>query len=173
MERDGKNTLVAEDLAVAVLSACRTSGLMIATAESCTGGLIAAALTDISGSSDVVERGFVTYSNTAKHEMLGVPENMIATKGAVSKDVAIAMAEGALENSRADIAVAVTGVAGPSGGSETKPVGLVHLAVAYVNHPTVHIERRFGSIGREQIRHRTVQAGLQLILDQLADQVRG
>lgn len=161
--------LIAKDLAIEVLNACRRSSLMIATAESCTGGLIAAALTDIAGSSDVVERGFVTYSNDAKHELLGVPKHLIETKGAVSQEVAIAMAEGALKSSRADIAVAVTGVAGPSGGSEAKPVGLVHLAVAHTGHPTVHIERRFGNIGREKIRYQTVLTGLQLVLDQLND----
>src|SRR5262245_48999066 len=118
--------LVAE--AAALLDTCRRRGLMLASAESCTGGLVAALLTEIAGSSDVVERGFVTYSNAAKHELLGVPQAMLATHGAVSDPVARAMADGALANSKADAAVAITGVAGPGGGSLEKPVGLVHFA---------------------------------------------
>ena len=113
-----------------LLALCRARNLLIATAESCTGGLIAAALTAIAGSSDVVDRGFVTYSNEAKTEMLGVPGSLIASKGAVSEAVATAMAAGVLERSRADIAVSVTGVAGPGGGSSEKPVGLVWLGLA-------------------------------------------
>ena len=113
--------------AESLLEACRTRGLKLATAESCTGGLIAALLTEIPGSSDVVERGFVTYSNEAKSEELGVPADLIAAHGAVSEPVARAMAEGALAHSHADLAVSVTGVAGPGGGSAAKPVGLVHL----------------------------------------------
>jgi len=111
--------------AEALLAACRARGLRLATAESCTGGLIAAALTAIAGSSDVLERGFVTYSNAAKTEMLGVPADLIARVGAVSEPVARAMADGALARSTADISIAVTGVAGPGGGTATKPVGLV------------------------------------------------
>ena len=114
--------------AASLLDACRARALKLATAESCTGGLIAALLTEIPGSSDVVERGFVTYSNAAKTEQLGVPADLIATHGAVSEPVARAMAEGALSHSHADLAVSVTGVAGPGGGTATKPVGLVHLA---------------------------------------------
>ena len=113
-----------------LLAACRTRGVMLATAESCTGGLITATLTAIAGSSDVVERGFVTYSNEAKHEMLGVPMELIVQHGAVSEPVARAMAEGALARSRTQIAVSVTGVAGPGGGSAEKPVGLVWLGCA-------------------------------------------
>ncbi len=113
-----------------VLAACRTAGLRVATAESCTGGLIAAALTAIAGSSDVVDRGFVTYSNAAKTEMLGVPAALIDAEGAVSDPVARAMAEGALAHSAADLAVSVTGIAGPGGGSATKPVGLVWFGLA-------------------------------------------
>ena len=120
-----------------LLQALRASGLMIATAESCTGGLIAGLLTEIAGSSDVVDRGFVTYSNEAKQDCLGVPAELIARDGAVSSTVARAMAEGALRHSRADIAVSVTGVAGPGGGSAEKPVGLVHLAVARKGCDTV------------------------------------
>jgi nicotinamide-nucleotide amidase len=117
-------------LADAVLAACRARGLHLATAESCTGGMVAAALTDIAGSSDVVERGFVTYSNAAKSELLGVPPDLIAAHGAVSAEVALVMAQGALDRSPVDLAVAVTGIAGPGGGSPTKPVGLVWFGVA-------------------------------------------
>jgi nicotinamide-nucleotide amidase len=116
--------------AEALLAACRARGITLATAESCTGGLIAAALTAIAGSSDVFERGFVTYSNAAKHEMIGVPMPLIQSHGAVSEEVARAMAEGALSRSRATIAISVTGVAGPGGGSVEKPVGLVCFGIA-------------------------------------------
>ena len=116
--------------ATALLSACRDRKLKLATAESCTGGLIAACLTEIAGSSDVVERGFVVYSNDAKTDLLGVPSMLIGKHGAVSEEVARSMAEGAIAKSRAEIAVAVTGIAGPGGATPTKPVGLVHLAVA-------------------------------------------
>src|SRR5690348_6518081 len=117
-------------LAGQVLDRYRATRLRLATAESCTGGLIAACLTEIAGSSDVVERGFVTYSNAAKQELLGVPRLLIETQGAVSSEVAEAMATGALAHSLADVAVSVTGVAGPGGGSALKPVGLVHFGVA-------------------------------------------
>ena len=118
------------DAAERVLTSCRTHKLKIVTAESCTGGLVAAALTAIAGSSDVVDRGFVTYSNEAKHEMLGVALDTLEKHGAVSEPVARAMARGALTHSMADISVSVTGVAGPGGGSAEKPVGLVHVAAA-------------------------------------------
>ena len=118
------------DLAADLLARCRARGIRLATAESCTGGLIAAALTAIAGSSDVVERGFVTYSNEAKSELIGVPPDLIATHGAVSEAVAQAMAAGALARSHADLTVAVTGVAGPGGGSAAKPVGLVWFGLA-------------------------------------------
>jgi len=144
------DTLV-ED-ATALLEACRRKGLMLATAESCTGGLIAAILTEVPGSSDVVERGFVTYSNEAKTAMLGVPTETIESHGAVSEAVARAMAEGALAHSRADIAVAVTGVAGPGGGTPEKPVGLVHFGATARGGETERRECRFGDIGRRQIR---------------------
>jgi nicotinamide-nucleotide amidase len=150
-------------LATAIIAACARDGLLLATAESCTGGLIAAALTEVSGSSAVVDRGFVTYSNEAKTGMLGVAPELIGSVGAVSREVAIAMAEGALGASRADIAVAVTGIAGPGGGSAEKPVGLVHLAVAVRGAPTVHAERRFGDIGRSPVRLATVEAALEMI----------
>lgn len=141
--------------------------LKLATAESCTGGLIAGLLTEIPGSSSVFERGFVTYSNRAKEEMLGVPGDLIADVGAVSEAVARAMAEGALRESRANIAIAVTGVAGPGGGSVMKPVGLVHLACARENKSILHVAERFGDIGRSEIRLRTVETALDMIRRQM------
>ncbi|MDR6430853.1 CinA family protein [Brucella pseudogrignonensis] len=161
-------TLVAEAQAINVLNACRQHSIMIVTAESCTGGLIAAALTDIAGSSDVVDRGFVTYSNEAKNEMIGVPMELIIQVGAVSKEVAIAMAEGALANSRAAISIAVTGIAGPGGGSAEKPVGLVHIASARKGFATMHKECRFGEKSRDNIRHETVLSALALVLEALS-----
>jgi nicotinamide-nucleotide amidase len=149
--------------AEAMLEDLRKHGLKLATAESCTGGLIAALLTEIASSSDVVERGFVTYSNAAKHEMLGVPEAMLAEHGAVSEPVVRAMAEGALARSAADVAVAVTGVAGPDGGTAAKPVGLVHLAAARRGGPVLHRECRFGDIGRSEVRLASVREALQLV----------
>lgn len=160
-------SLIAEDKAIVVLDACRKAGIMIATAESCTGGLIAAALTDIAGSSDVVDRGFVTYSNEAKNEMIGVPMSLIDSVGAVSKEVAIAMAEGALAHSRAGISIAVTGVAGPGGGSIEKPVGLVHIALARKGYTPLHKECRFGPQSRADIRHATVLTALDILLKNL------
>jgi nicotinamide-nucleotide amidase len=118
------------ELATSVLAACRAKGWHVATAESCTGGLVAAALTAIAGSSDVVDRGFVTYSNEAKMELLGVPEATLAAVGAVSAETALAMAAGAVTRAGVDLAVSITGVAGPGGGSAEKPVGLVYLGVA-------------------------------------------
>ena len=153
--------LIAE--AEALLARCRADGMRIATAESCTGGLIAGLLTEVPGSSDVVERGFVTYSNEAKSEAIGVPMSLIDTHGAVSRQVAIAMAKGALAHSDADISVAVTGVAGPGGGTTEKPVGLVHLAAQRQGHAAIHLECRFGSIGRAGIRMATVAEALKLI----------
>jgi nicotinamide-nucleotide amidase len=143
--------------AAELLDACRSRGLKIATAESCTGGLIAAMLTEVPGSSEVFERGFVTYSNEAKTEQLGVPAEVIEMHGAVSEEVARAMAVGALRHSRADIAVAVTGVAGPGGGSAAKPVGLVHLAVARRDGEAMHKEIRLRDVGRRAIRMETVK----------------
>lgn len=146
-----------------LLDHLRGRGLKLATAESCTGGLIAALFTDIAGSSDVIERGFVTYSNAAKNEMLGVPDILIVQHGAVSEPVARAMALGALAHSHADIAVAVTGVAGPGGGTAAKPVGLVHIAAARKGGEVLHRECRFGDIGRGAIRIASVEVALQLI----------
>lgn len=136
---------------------------MIATAESCTGGLIAAAFTEIPGSSDVFERGFVTYSNEAKSDMLGINKDMIHAEGAVSEAVARAMAEGALANSAANISIAVTGIAGPGGGTPDKPVGLVYLATARLGHDTAHLEMRMGNQSRHNIRQHTVLSALALL----------
>jgi nicotinamide-nucleotide amidase len=138
-------------------------GVTIATAESCTGGLIVGALTEIAGSSAVVDRGFVTYSNEAKAEMLGVPAELIARLGAVSKEVAVAMVEGALARSNADIAVSVTGVAGPGGGTRDKPVGVVHFAAMPRGGLVRHAEHRFGDIGRSEIRLATVREALLML----------
>jgi nicotinamide-nucleotide amidase len=149
--------------AAVLLDDLRGRGLKLATAESCTGGLISALLTEIAGSSDVVERGFVTYSNAAKHELLGVAEAILAEHGAVSEPVAQAMVQGALAHSRADVAVAVTGVAGPGGGSAAKPVGLVHIAAARRGGAVLHRECRFGDIGRSPVRIASVEAALQLV----------
>lgn len=154
--------------APALLAAFRARGWTIATAESCTGGLVAGALTDVAGSSDVFERGFVTYSNEAKTEMLGVPAELIAEHGAVSEAVARAMAEGALAHSRADVAVAITGVAGPGGGTATKPVGLVHFGLAVRGEITGHLERRYGALDRAEIRRRAVADALELLASALA-----
>jgi nicotinamide-nucleotide amidase len=150
------------DDAVATLASLRARGLMCVTAESCTGGLIAGLLTAVAGSSDVVERGFVTYSNLAKVQMLGVPESLLAAHGAVSSACAEVMARGALAASGAQIAVSVTGVAGPGGGSADKPVGLVYLAVAMQGGVRV-IERHFGAVGRDSVREFTVINALKLL----------
>ncbi len=162
-----------QDLAEHVLQKARGLGLMIATAESCTGGLVAAALTSIAGSSDVFDRGFVTYSNEAKVEMLGVDPALIEEHGAVSEQVAVAMAACALKSSRAKISVSVTGIAGPGGGSAEKPVGLVHFAAAKltgrdgdkVEFVAVHKEKRFGDIGRAEVRAKSVETALRLLLE--------
>lgn len=156
-----------ETLARLLLDEARTRGWRISTAESCTGGLIAGALTDIAGSSDVVDRGFVTYSNRAKSEMLDVPGDMIADYGAVSEPVARAMAEGALAHSSAHLAVAVTGVAGPGGGTAMKPVGLVHLATAAVNGSIVHREERFIGLDRSGVRLATVRVALEMLRERI------
>jgi len=146
-----------------LLAAARAKDLKIATAESCTGGLIAGLLTEIPGSSDVLDRGFVTYSNQAKEEMLGVPGAMLRQHGAVSEIVARAMAEGAIRNSTAQLSIAVTGIAGPGGGNDEKPVGLVHIAAARAGEATLHRECRFGDIGRSEIRLATVVAALEFL----------
>ena len=151
----------------------RAEAVMLVSAESCTGGLISAVLTSISGSSDVVDRGLVTYSNQAKIDLLGVPEETLERHGAVSKETAIAMAEGALAHTpAAGISIAVTGIAGPGGGSPDKPVGLVHLAAAR-SHPTgspviLHREARYGDIGRNEVRMATVMTAFEMVSDLLA-----
>jgi len=146
-----------------VLKLCRARGLRIATAESCTGGLVAAALTEIAGSSDVVECGFVTYSNEAKQKILGVPAATLKRHGAVSSETAAAMAAGALKNSQADLSVAVTGIAGPGGGSKQKPVGLVYFAAASRNGRRLARRRRYGKIGRSRVRLRSIAEALTLL----------
>jgi len=150
-------------LAKTVLDEARAKSLRIATAESCTGGLIAGLLTEIPGSSDVLDRGFVVYSDQAKQDLLGVPGSLIAELGAVSRAVARAMAQGAVAHSTAQLAVAVTGIAGPGGGSAQKPVGLVHLAAFRENGALLHEEHRFGDIGRAQVRLKSVEAALTLL----------
>ena len=154
----------AEQLSAAevVLDVCRAAGLKLAVAESCTGGLLAGCLTAVAGSSDVVERGFVTYTNEAKHDMLGVDAALFKTAGAVSEDVACAMAEGALARSNAQIAVAVTGVAGPGGGTADKPVGLVHIAAARDGGEILHGRHQFEG-DRAAVRAQSVTAALEMV----------
>ncbi len=152
-----------KERAAALLDTYRQRGLKISTAESCTGGLVAALLTEIAGSSAVVERGFVTYSNEAKTELIGVPAELIAAHGAVSEPVARAMAEGALSRSHAHVTVGITGIAGPTGATATKPVGLVHFGLAKKGGPTVHLERRYGDLGREMVRRKAVEDALGLL----------
>lgn len=152
-----------EDRARRLVERYVAAGLKLATAESCTGGLVAGLITEIAGSSAVLERGFVVYSNEAKVGMLGVAQETLAAVGAVSAATAREMAVGALEHSRADIAVSITGVAGPGGGSTEKPVGLVHFACARRDGPTVHVERRFGDIGRSAVRRAAIEQALELL----------
>jgi len=155
------------DMAREVIEANRAAGLKIATAESCTGGLVAGVLTEIPGSSDVVDCGYVTYSNEAKLSALGVNLDILETFGAVSIAVAWAMAEGALKNSNADVAVAITGIAGPGGGSDRKPVGMVVFAVAHRGDPhgePVADTKCFGDLGRTEIRRQAVLCALELLM---------
>jgi nicotinamide-nucleotide amidase len=154
---------VIRDAAVRVLDACRFHGLKVATAESCTGGLVSGALTEIPGSSDVLDRGFVTYSDAAKHTMLGVSILILERHGAVSRETAEAMAAGALAMSEADLAVAITGIAGPGGGSAEKPVGLVHFAAAARDGRRLHREERYGDIGRSAVRAQAVAEALAML----------
>ena len=149
--------------AEALVAAYAAAGLTVATAESCTGGLVAGLLTAIPGSSAVVERGFVTYSNAAKSESIGVPADLIAAHGAVSAPVARAMAEGALAQARTSVAVAITGIAGPGGGSADKPVGLVHFGLAAAGGAVRHLERRYGDLGRTEIRRQAVGDAMGLL----------
>ncbi|UJW73672.1 CinA family protein [Rhizobium sp. SL42] len=151
-------------LAEEIIALYRTRGWMVATAESCTGGLIAGALTDVSGSSAVVDRGFVTYTNDAKMDLIGVTPATLEMFGAVSRETALQMAHGALYRSRADVAVAVTGIAGPGGGTTDKPVGLVHLALKSRSGLMLHREMHYGDIGRDGVRLATVQTALELLM---------
>jgi len=151
------------DRARSLLDLCRMKSLKVAAAESCTGGLLAATLTEIPGSSDVFERGFVTYSNAAKADMLGVPAATLEHFGAVSRETAEAMAQRALAHSPADLAVSITGIAGPGGASPGKPVGLVHFGAARRGGQTAHQERRFGDIGRAQVRRVSVLQALAML----------
>ncbi len=155
------------ELAIALLQACQQRGIMLATAESCTGGLIIAALTDIAGSSAVVDRGFITYSNEAKMEMLGVRQETLQAHGAVAAETAREMAAGALRYSRAGIAVSVTGIAGPDGGSQQKPVGLVWFGLARTGKEAVAEKRLFDNRGRAFIRSESVKVALEMILSAL------
>lgn len=161
-------------LAARVIARAAAEGVMLATAESCTGGLVAGLLTSIAGSSAAVDRGFVTYSNAAKTDLLGVDARLIDRVGAVSKEVAIAMAEGALGRTavaapaREALAVSITGIAGPGGGSAAKPVGLVHFAVARTSRPPRHVERRFGDLGRDAVRLAAAEQALMLLDEMLA-----
>jgi nicotinamide-nucleotide amidase len=150
-----------------LLDEARERSLRIVAAESCTGGLLSAAITSIAGSSDVFERGLITYSNRAKQDLLGVPGDLIADYGAVSEPIVRMMAEGALENSNAHVAIAITGVAGPGGGTELKPVGLVHFATARANQSVMHRVERFGDMDRTDIQMAAVQVALELLRDRM------
>jgi nicotinamide-nucleotide amidase len=151
------------EAAADLLDLCKSAGLMVVTAESCTGGLVAAALTDAPGASACVYGGFVTYANEAKTRFIGVPQSLITTHGAVSEEVARSMAEGALEAAGADLAVAITGIAGPKSDESHKPVGLVHFAVAGRNCPTLHREMRYGDAGRGPIRRNSAMEAIALL----------
>ncbi len=155
------------NLALLVSEEAAERRVKIATAESCTGGLIAGLFTEFAGSSKVLERGFVTYSNQAKVDMLGIAGDVIADYGAVSEPVARMMAEGALDNSRANLSIAVTGIAGPGGGSPMKPVGTVHLACARENRAMLHEMLSLGDIGRHEVRMATIEKALEMIRAQI------
>lgn len=152
-------------LASNVIEACKKENLALTTAESCTGGLIAGCLTAVSGASEVLQHGIVTYSNESKSHFLGVPADLIVQKGAVSEEVSRTMAEGALKSGKADISVSVTGIAGPEGGSDEKPVGLVHISVARTGFDTLH-ERHVFVGGRNAVRLQTIEAALKLLIRQ-------
>ena len=157
-----------EDIVAAahrLLDICKEKNLLVATAESCTAGLVAGTLTEIPGVSSILDRGYVTYSNEAKHEMLGVSRDILARHGAVSRETAEAMARGVLGHSRVHMAVSVTGIAGPDGGSEDKPVGLVHFATASRSGKIVHAEKRYGAIGRSLVRKQSVFQAFRMLHD--------
>jgi nicotinamide-nucleotide amidase len=159
--------------AASLIASCRTAGLTITTAESCTGGLLAALLTAIPGSSEVFDRGFVPYSNAAKIECLGVSPQVLAMFGAVSPETALAMANGALAHSNATIALSITGVAGPGGGTPQKPVGLVHFGLARKAGDAAAVEKRFGNIGRDAVRSAAIAMALDLLLEGAAQRRNG
>lgn len=157
-----------EDIVAAaqrLLDICKRKNLIVATAESCTAGLVAGTLTEIPGTSSILDRGYVTYSNQAKHEMLGVSRDTLKKYGAVSKETAEEMASGVLGRASVDLAVSVTGIAGPDGGSEEKPVGLVHFAVAARSGLLTHAEKRFGAIGRSDVRKQSVWQAFKMLHD--------
>jgi nicotinamide-nucleotide amidase len=148
-----------------LLAICKRKNLLVATAESCTAGLVAGTLTEIAGVSSILDRGYVTYSNEAKHEMLGVSRDILKEHGAVSRQTAEAMARGVLGNSRVHLAVSVTGIAGPDGGSDEKPVGLVYFASASRSGKLVHAEKRYGDAGRAQVRKQSVLQAFRMLHD--------
>jgi nicotinamide-nucleotide amidase len=153
------------DAAKQLLAVCKRKNLLVATAESCTAGLVAGTLTEIPGVSSILDRGYITYSNQSKHEMLGVPEAILDRHGAVSRETAEAMARGVLGHSHIHLAVSVTGIAGPDGGSDEKPVGLVHFAVATRSGKLVHAEKRYGNVGRSQVRKESVLQAFRMLHD--------
>ncbi len=151
--------------AAGLISSCRPKGLTVTTAESCTGGLLAALITAIPGSSDVFERGFIAYSNAAKIESLGVAPRILQDFGAVSAEAARAMAEGALAHSSADMTLSITGIAGPGGGSPGKPVGLVHFGLALRGGAIAGVEKQFGDLGRDGVRFAAIAMAIELLLE--------
>ena len=159
------NESVIHELAREVVALCVEKNVMVATAESCTGGLVAGCITEIPGASQVLERGFITYSDQAKTEMLGVMPITLRQYGAVSKDTALEMAHGAMSRSEAGISVSVTGIAGPDGGSTGKPVGLVHFGGRHYKGAMIHREMNFGEIGRHNIRMKAVETALEMIIE--------
>ena len=159
------NEAVIHELAREVVALCVEKNVMVATAESCTGGLVAGCITEIPGASQVLERGFITYSDQAKTEMLGVMPITLRQYGAVSKDAALEMAHGAMSRSEAGISVSVTGIAGPDGGSTGKPVGLVHFGGRHYKGAMIHREMNFGEIGRHNIRMKAVETALEMIIE--------
>ena len=148
-----------------LLAICKRKNLLVATAESCTAGLVAGTLSEVPGVSSILDRGYITYSNEAKHDMLGVPRDVLDRHGAVSRQTAEAMVRGVLGHARVHLAVSVTGIAGPDGGSEEKPVGLVHFAAASRTGKLVHVERRYGDIGRSQVRKHSVLQAFRMLHD--------
>ena len=157
-----------DSLATEVLKRCKTAGIMLSTVESCTGGMVAATLTGIPGASAVVERSFITYSNEAKVELVGIPMQLIINHGAVSEPVARAMAEGALAYAPVDLAIGITGIAGPGRRQTDKPEGLVHFACARRGCETVHTKTKFGVLGRSEVRYRSVIQALRMLRDAAA-----